>query len=151
MFAKVLAHVPVHAQIMEEVIPLENGVMLHHPVIGFADKGFQQNRCHVGMVEGAKGIADVMQQGADDVFIVLAVAMGEGGGLQAVLEPVDPEPAEIAFQQPQVRHDPVRQSFAELAKIIGNDLPVLGLAVLHVGEGGAGLCHVVHCGGPQSA
>ena len=141
---EVLAHVAIHAQVMEEIVALEDGVVFHHPVVGIANERFQQHGGHVGVVEGAQGVADVVQQGTDHIFVILSITVGQGGGLQAVLEPVDLETTEITFQQAQVRHDAIGQAFAEVAEGLGDDLPVLAGAVLHVGELGAGCGHVIH-------
>src|SRR6185437_348655 len=49
-----VAHVAVHADVVEEVIALENAVILDHPMIGIGNEGLQDSRGDVGMVEGAE-------------------------------------------------------------------------------------------------
>ena len=56
---------------VEKVVALENPVMLDHPVVRLRDKGLQYHRRHVSMIEAAKRIANVMQQSADDVLVIL--------------------------------------------------------------------------------
>ena len=53
----------------------------------------------LGMVGRAQDVADVVQQGADDIFLVLPVAVRARGGLQRMLQPVDGEAAAIAHQE----------------------------------------------------
>ena len=55
-------------------------------------------RGDLGVVERAERVADVVQQRAQHVLVVAAVAFGPGGGLQAVLEPVDREPAVVDLE-----------------------------------------------------
>ena len=54
------------------------------------------------MVEAAERVADVMQEGADDIFLVAAIAVGAGGGLQRMGQPVDREAAIVSVQQFQM-------------------------------------------------
>ena len=50
-----------------------------------------------------EGVADVMDECAQHVFVGTARALRPGGGLQAVREPVDGEAAGISVEQPQMR------------------------------------------------
>ena len=95
MPAKRFSHVAVHAEIVEEIISLEDTVMLDHPMRLLVNKGLQDRRRNVGMVVAAKRVADVVQQGGDDIALALALAVGSGRGLQAVLQPVDRKAAII--------------------------------------------------------
>ena len=99
----------VEPEVVEKIVSLEQPVLLDHLEILRADEGLQDGRGDVRMVVGAEGVADVVQQRADDVFLVAAVLQREGGGLQAVRQPVHREAAEVAVEQPQVCQDAVRQ------------------------------------------
>ena len=109
-------------------------MVFHHPVVFLADERLQQGGAHVGVVVGAQGVADVVQQGAHHVLLVLAVAVGQGGGLQAVGEAVHREAAAIAFQQLQVGDDAIGQFLGETAEGLADDLPILGGALFHMLE-----------------
>lgn len=99
VFAKLVAHVPVQAHKVEEVITLEDGVILHHPVVGLGYEWLHDGGANIGVVGAAKCVADVVQQGADDVLLVLARIGSELCGLQGVLEAVDGKAAVVAAQQ----------------------------------------------------
>ncbi|MNU80839.1 hypothetical protein D3C71_704850 [compost metagenome] len=60
MFAELLAQVPVHAQVMEEIVALENPVFLHHPQILGADERLENRRRDIRVIVGAQGVADVV-------------------------------------------------------------------------------------------
>src|SRR5438067_6189591 len=71
---ELLAHVPVAADVVEEIVALEDAVLLHHPVVLLRHEGLHDRRGDVRMVVGPEGVADVVQQRADHVFLVAAVA-----------------------------------------------------------------------------
>jgi hypothetical protein len=48
------------------------------------------------VVVGGEVVADVVDERAQHVLVVATVALGAGGGLQRVLEPVHREPAVVA-------------------------------------------------------
>ncbi len=72
-----------------------------------------------------------MEQGADDVLLVLPGLEGPGGGLERVGQPVDGEAAEVAVEQPEVAEHPVGQALAVLDEALADDRPVLGRPLLH--------------------
>jgi hypothetical protein len=86
-----------------------------------------------------------MQQGADHIFLVPAVAVGEGGRLQGMGQAIDWKTAEIAIQQFEVGEDAVGQQGGELDEVLGDDAPVVGCTVFHVGELGVSTHRVVSC------
>ncbi|MPN41308.1 hypothetical protein SDC9_188851 [bioreactor metagenome] len=131
MLPELLAHIPVQADVMEEIVALEDAVMLDHPVVGFAHKGLENRGGNVGVVEGPEGIANVMQQGAHHILLVAAVAQRARGGLQGVGIAVHRKAAIVALQQPQMGHHPVGQTLCELCKLAADHLPVFTRAVLH--------------------
>jgi hypothetical protein len=104
-----VAHIPIHANVVKEVIALKNAVVLHHPQISFRDKGFENRRCDVRVIEGTQGIANIVQQRADHIFIVTPIAQSSGTGLQAMGETVHRKATEVAIEKFQMRHHPVRQ------------------------------------------
>jgi hypothetical protein len=57
-------------------------MVLHHPQVGVAHEGLEDGGGYVGVVEAAQGVANVVQQGADHVFLVTPIAQRAGGGLQ---------------------------------------------------------------------
>ena len=137
MAVELVAHVPVQPQVVEEVVALEDAVMRHRPVIGLRHIGPHDGGAELGMAGCGQDVADVVDQGADDVFLVHAVAVGEAGGLQRVLQPVDGETAAIALEHSQMRQNPVRQVLVERHRG-GGDLHPVGLgSVGHRGELGA--------------
>ena len=90
---------------VEEVVALEDGVLLHHPVVVLRHERAEDGGGDVGVVVGAERVADVVEQGAGDVLLVLAGPMGPGGGLEGVREPVDGEAPEVAVEQAEVSKD----------------------------------------------
>src|SRR5262249_47655744 len=97
--AKALAEVAVHAEMVEEIVALEDAVLFDHPEVLGGDERLQDGGGDVGMIVSAQRVADVVQEGADDVFFVAAVAVGEGGGLERMSQAVDGEAAEIAVKE----------------------------------------------------
>ena len=79
-----------------------------------------------------------MQQGADHVFLVLAIAVGQGGRLQAMREPVDGKAAAIALEQQQVVEHAAGQLAGVGRELFGDQRPVGLRAFAHVAEGGVG-------------
>ena len=92
----------------------------------------------VGMVPRGQRVADVVQQRADDILLVAAVLLGEGGGLEGMRQAVDGEPTEIAVQQGEVAEDAVGKLPGEPAEVVGDDVPIAGSARLHRRKCGAG-------------
>ena len=107
--AELLAHVPVETQVVEEIIALEDAVVLHHPVVRIGHIGLEDCRGMLGMVRRRQLVADVMQEGANHVFLVAPVSMRARGRLQAVLEPVDRIASKIATKQLEVPQDAIGQ------------------------------------------
>ena len=150
--AELLAHVPVQAQVVEEVVALEDAVLVHHPVVPLGHIGLHDHRADLGVVRWAQDVADVVHQGADHIFLVASVAVRPRRGLQGMLEPVHRIAAAVAFQHLQVRQHPVRQGAAERPRGLDDGHPVflgsidhgveLGprLTILHLG------CHALAIG-----
>ena len=87
---------------MEEVVALEDGVLLDHPVVRLVDERLDDGGADVGVVERPERVADVVEQGARHVLVVAPGPIGARGGLQRVREAVDLEPAEVTVEQAQV-------------------------------------------------
>ncbi|MNN38561.1 hypothetical protein D3C81_1525660 [compost metagenome] len=139
MLPELLTKMPIHAQVMKEVIPLKHPVLLDHPQIFGTDERLEYRSGNVRMVVRTQGVADVMQQGTNHIFLVAPVTKGTGGGLQRVGQAIHREAAEIAFQQFQVGHDPCGQLFGVGAEVGGDDRPIFLGTVLHMGEAGIGI------------
>ena len=82
MIAELLTHVAIHADMLEEIIALENVMVLDHPKIGFINKRLENGSRDVGVVVRSQCIANIVQQSADDIFIIPAIAKRAGGRLQ---------------------------------------------------------------------
>ena len=146
--AELVTHVPVKAEMVKEIITLEHAVVGDHPVVCFRHEGFQDRSGDVRMVEAAKRVADIVQQRADNVFLVTPVAVRACGRLQRVRQPVDREAAIIAVQQLQMVKDAPGEAFVEVPGVLGNDVPVFLRAFQHFAEPGllfdlVAVCHVV--------
>ena len=143
MAAILVAHVSVEAEIVEEIVPLEDAVIGDHPVIGLRDVGLQDRGGDVGVVGRSQRIADVMQERTDHIFFIPTVAQGAGRRLQAVLEPVDGVPAIVALQQLQVIEHPVREAALERLHLFGDQLPILRRRIDHRREARPGRVLIV--------
>ena len=141
--AVLLAHVPVEAEVVEEVVALELGVVLDHPVQLGCDERLDDRRGDVRVVERAECVADVVEQCAQDVAVVPSGSLRARRSLQGVGEPIDREAAEVAVEQPEVVEYPAGQVSHVVRLVAGDDLPVLLGALCHVREGRAvtHLCH----------
>src|SRR4029450_6591613 len=105
MPAKRPAHVAVHSEVVKEIIALEDAMMLDHPVELVVDEGLQDRRGDLGMIVGTKRVADIMQQGHDDVGLAFAATMGARCGLEAMLQPVDRKSPIVAVEPLQSSED----------------------------------------------
>ena len=101
---------------MPEVVALELAVVLDHEVVGLGHERLEDAGGDVGVAVRAERVADVVEQGAQHVLVVAAVALGAGRGLQAVLQPVDREAAVVELE---VAHQP-DDAFGDVAL---GDLP----------------------------
>ncbi|MNF95218.1 hypothetical protein D3C84_779590 [compost metagenome] len=98
MIAELLAQMPVHAQVMEEVVALENPVFFHHPQVLGADERLEDRCGNIRVVIGTQGVADVVEQGAHHILFIAAITPGAGGGLQGVGQAIHRKTAKITFQ-----------------------------------------------------
>ena len=110
MAAKLLAHVAVETDVMEEIIALEYTVMLDDPVHLLVDERLQDRRGDVRMIVAAERIANVVEQRSDDVILRFASPVRARRSLKRMLEPVDREPPLIAVEQLQMFQNAIRQS-----------------------------------------
>ena len=124
MPAELLAHVPVEPQVVEEVIPLEDAVMLDHPMVLLRHEGLDDGGGDVGVIVRAERIADIVQQRADHIFLVPARLKRAGRGLQAVLQAIDGEPAVVAVEQFEMGDQTIRQLLREALQLTSDQLPV---------------------------
>ena len=80
---------------------------------------------------GPEDVADVVEQGAHDVLVVLAAAVGARRRLQRVLEAIDGEAAGVTLEHPQVGEHAVGETGGELQVVAGDDAPVERRALRH--------------------
>ena len=83
---------------MEKVLTLERRVVSDHPVVFLTHEGLHDGRCNIGVIKAAEAVANIVQQRANDVLLVLSVAMREGGRLQAVRESIDRKAAMVTVE-----------------------------------------------------
>jgi len=60
--AELLTSVLVKADVVPEVVPLEDAVVLHHPPVRFRDKWLQDAGGDVGVIERRKVVANVVNE-----------------------------------------------------------------------------------------
>ena len=142
--AVLLAHIPVHPEMMEEIIALEYPVLGDDPVIFFRQEGRQYGGGNIGVIIAAQRIADIVQQRHHDIFLVTAIAMRARCGLERMLQPVDREAAIIAVKQTQMGQHALRQRRCKGPECTGNRGPVLGRPLFHGAEFGLRPRNVIH-------
>ena len=89
----VFEHVPgmwIATVVTEPVIPLEQAVVSHNPVVLLVHVRPEQRRCDFRMIGRPNNVAQVMKECAGDVLGALPGALGPRGRLEAVIEPRDP-------------------------------------------------------------
>src|SRR3979490_394327 len=59
--AKLLAHVWIHADMLEEEVALENSVLLNHPVVGLRYERLEDGGGDFRVIPGTQRIADVVK------------------------------------------------------------------------------------------
>ncbi len=121
---ELVPHIAIHAQMMEEVVPLKDRVMFDHPVIRLGNEGLQDRRGHISMVEATQGVSNVVQESTNYVFIIFASLCSPLGGLEAMLKPVNWKATEIAFEELHVSQYSIRQAGHELLLLSEDNLPV---------------------------
>src|SRR6056297_2572766 len=138
--AVALAGVLVEPDVVPEVVALELAVVLHHEMVRLGHERLHDGGRDLRVGVRAQRVADVVDQCAEDVLVVLAVALGARGGLQAVLEPVHGETSVVGLELTQeVEHTVGDEPLGDL-QLRGDDRPVLGGRLLERGEAGAGMC-----------
>ena len=124
MAAKLLAPIGILAEEVVEIVGLEDVVVTQHPVVLLTDERLEHHGSEVGVIARRQHRADVMHQGADDIFLVHAGPVGAGGGLQAVLQPVDQKAVTLIPEQRQLAHQPVGQALGEVMVRLRDRQPV---------------------------
>ena len=71
-----IAHIAIETHVMKKVIPLENSVMLDHPVVGFTHIGLQKHGRDIGVVGGTQRVTNVVQQGTNLAKFMLYIIRG---------------------------------------------------------------------------
>src|SRR3546814_19586375 len=103
---------------------MENPGVLKDPEIFLGQKGFEDRRRDIGMIERAERVADVVEQRHHDIFLVAAIAVRARRGLQAMFEPIDRKAAIIAAEQLQMLEDAlaiVRREFRSEERRVGKE------------------------------
>ena len=137
MAGELIAQVAVEAEEVEEVVALEDGMLLDHPVQLVAHERFDDRRGDVGVVVRPERVADVVDEGAGDVVVVAVRPVGACRRLQRVRQAIDAEAAEVTVEQAQVGDDAIAEVGVELQRR-GDDVPPVLLGALgHRREGGA--------------
>ena len=124
MPAKLLAHVAVEAEEMEEVISLENAVMLNDPVVLLRYERPENRCCDVRVIVRTQGVADVVKEGADYVLLGSSGLMSSGRGLKAVLKAINRKAAVVSAEQAEMRDDAVRKPACETPEFVADQAPV---------------------------
>ena len=109
--AKRVARIAIQPDMMEKIIALKHAVILQHEIILLGNKRLQYGGAQFGMIERAQKVTNIMQKRANDIFLITAIFMGAGRGLQAVLQAVNGKAAKIAFQHLQMGQHTIRQGF----------------------------------------
>ena len=78
MIVELLTHVAIHVYMVEKIVALENVMVLDHPKIGFTNKRLENGCRDVGVVIRPQCIANIVQQSADDIFIIPSIAKCAG-------------------------------------------------------------------------
>ncbi len=63
-------------------------MVIQHPVVPLGHEGLEDRRADFGVIVGAQEITNIVEQGADHIFLVPTVAKGAAGGLQRMLQPI---------------------------------------------------------------
>jgi hypothetical protein len=87
--------VAVFSKVMEIVIGLENRVVLQHPIVFVRDEGPKQFCDETAVVHRCDIVAEIVEKGAHDRFLVGTVALCQRGGLQPVFEHIDRQRAAV--------------------------------------------------------
>src|SRR5699024_2489462 len=103
------------------------------PVIAFGHVRADQRGCGLGVVRRADHVADVVNESADDGFLVLTGAMSARGGLKAV-----PEAGHLITAVGVHGAQPAQYSLGELGQlgilVLSEKPVVVGGAIVHGGE-----------------
>jgi hypothetical protein len=135
MAAKLLPHITVHADVVEEIVALKNTVLFHHPMILFRNEGLEDGGSDVGMVERSERISNVVQQRAGHVFVVAAVLLSEGSGEQRVIQAVHRKSTKVAVQELQMGDDALGKPLGIFHEVRADERPILAGGMFNAGEG----------------
>ncbi len=141
MILELVAQVAIHAQVVEEVVALEHAVLFDHPEVFRAYERLEDGGGNVRVVVAAQGVTDIVQQRADDIFLIPTVTVGARRGLDRMFQAIDRKSAVVTVQQAQVGEDAVGQILGERTEVLGDDAPVFCGSFLHGTERGVLLTH----------
>lgn len=108
MATKSLPRMPVATEEMLKVITFKNIVMRNHPMILRRNERLQHAGRESGVRIGRNRVTDIVEQRADDIFLVPARTMRKGCRLQAMGKAVHGKAPGLAFEQFQMRERALR-------------------------------------------
>ena len=82
MAAERLAHIEVHANVVEEKVSLKYPMMLDHPMVGLRNEWLEDYCRNVSMIVSAQRVADVMQKCTNHILLVSDIPIGSRRCLQ---------------------------------------------------------------------
>jgi len=129
-----VSSIRITVEVMGVVVRLELAVVLDDPIGPFRHVGSEDRRREFAMVVGRQLVPDIVQQRRHDQFLVRAVAMRPGRGLERVLEPVDLKRQRLVLERPQLCQQAIDQAFGMLPLKLLEQEVVVASAVLHPGE-----------------
>ncbi len=97
------------------------------------------------MIVAAQRVANIVKQRADHIFLVAAVAMRAGRGLDGMFQPVDREATIIAIEQAQMVDHALGEPLVEALGMLNDDIPIILGAFQHFAKLRA-FAHVVSVG-----
>ena len=123
--AKLFAHVAVHAEVVEEIIALEDAVMWRDPVQLLGDERLEDRGGDIRVIVGAERVADVVEQRHHDIILVSPARWARVAVCSECCEPVDREAAIVAVEQPQMGQHAVGRAPGVGHEMAADHLPVL--------------------------
>ena len=92
----------IQPQVVVEIDPLKQTVLFDHPVIFGRDVRLEDRGGQIGVGGWSKVIADIVEQRADDIFLIAPIAKSPRRSLQAMFQPADRKPAMVVRQLAQL-------------------------------------------------
>jgi hypothetical protein len=58
---KLVTHIAIHTEVMEEIVSLENPMALDHPVVRCRNKWLQNSGANISMIVASQGVTNIMK------------------------------------------------------------------------------------------